>query len=50
MHSPPSTDHYVVEYDSAGHIWVAPPGAYGSAFNPAQDFDTNPDSCLAAVR
>jgi hypothetical protein len=50
MHSPPSTDHYVVEYDSAGRIWVAPPGAYGAAFNPAQDFDTNPDSCLAAVR
>jgi hypothetical protein len=50
MHSPPSTDDYVVEYDSAGHIWVAPPATYDAAYNPAQDFDTNPDSCLAAVR
>ena len=50
MHSPPSTDDYVVEYDSAGHVWVAPPGTYDTAYNRAQDFDTDPDSCLAAVR
>jgi hypothetical protein len=50
MHSPPSTDDYVVEYDSAGQIWVAPPGIYEAAYNPAQDFDADPDSCLAAVR
>jgi hypothetical protein len=50
MHSAPSTDEYVVEYDSAGHIWVAPPTSYETTNNPAQDFATDPDSCLAAVR
>ena len=43
-----STAHFVVEYDSSGHVWVAPPGAY-DAYNPGQDFDANPDVCLAAV-
>jgi hypothetical protein len=43
-----STDHFVVEYDESGHVWVAPPGAY-DAYNHGQDFDANPDVCLAAV-
>jgi hypothetical protein len=43
-----STAHFVVEYDALGHVWVAPPGAYDS-YNHGQDFDANPDVCLAAV-
>jgi hypothetical protein len=46
--SPPHNTSYVIAYDSAGHIWVAPPGAYGS-YNPGQDFDATPDICDAAV-
>ena len=48
LHNPPPTTHYVVEYDSAGHVWIAPPGAYDT-YNPGQDFDANPDVCLAAI-
>jgi len=43
-----STAHFVVEYDASGHVWVAPPGAYDT-YNHGQDFDANPDVCLAAV-
>jgi hypothetical protein len=50
MHSPPGTTSYVIEYDSSGHVWVAPPEAYGATYNPAQSFDANPDVCLAAVQ
>jgi hypothetical protein len=46
--SPPHTTSYVIEYDSAGHVWVSPPGAYG-AYNKGQDFDADPDVCDAAV-
>lgn len=49
MSTPPRTVSYVIEYDSAGHIWVAPPGSYG-VYNRGQDFDANPDICDAAVR
>jgi len=48
LRNPPPTTHYVVEYDSSGHVWVAPPGAY-DAYNRGQDFDANPDVCQAAV-
>ncbi len=30
LHNPPSTTRYIVEYDSSGHVWIAPPGAYDS--------------------
>jgi hypothetical protein len=46
--SPPGTRFYVIEYDSAGHVWIAPPGAYGP-YNKGQDFDLQPDICDAAV-
>ena len=49
LHSPPATRFYVIEYDSSGHVWVAPPGAYGATYNAGQDFDAHPDACLAAV-
>ena len=47
---PPDTKFYVIEYDSSGHVWVAPPGSYGATFNPGQSFDASTDVCLAAVR
>lgn len=46
----PATSQYVIEYDGAGHVWVAPPGAYEPSFNIGQSFAGNPDICLAAVR
>lgn len=46
--TPPETKDYVIAYDSAGHIWVTPPGTYGP-YNPGQDFSTTPDICNAAV-
>ena len=48
MAAPPKTSAYVVAYDAAGHVWVAPPGAYGP-YNKGQDIDLSPDICDAAV-
>ncbi len=50
MAKAPATTAYVIEYDSAGHLWVAPPGSYGATYNPGQSFEANADICLAAVR
>ena len=49
MKTPPATRFYVIEFDSAGHVWVAPPGSYPATYNPGQSFDANPDVCMAAV-
>ena len=49
LKSPPGTRFYVIEYDSAGHVWIAPPGGYGP-YNASQDFAVDPNVCLAAVR
>jgi hypothetical protein len=46
--SDPGTGFYVIEYDSAGHIWIAPPGAYGP-YDKGQDFSADPNICDAAV-
>jgi hypothetical protein len=48
MASAPKTTSYVIEYDSAGHIWVAPPGTY-RPYNKGEDFDASPDICDAAI-
>jgi hypothetical protein len=45
---PPGTKFYVIEYDSAGQVWIAPPGNYDQ-YNKGQDFATDPDICDAAV-
>jgi hypothetical protein len=50
LQSAPGTKYYVIEYDSAGHVWVAPPGQYSTAYNPGQDFNLHPNICLAAVQ
>jgi hypothetical protein len=49
LHTAPGTTHYVIEYDSSGHVWIAPPGSYQPTYNAGQSFDGNPDICLAAV-
>jgi hypothetical protein len=38
----------VIAFDTEGHVWVSPPGAYGP-YNAGQDIDSNPDVCDAAV-
>jgi hypothetical protein len=48
MHSAPTATHYVVEYDSAGHVWVEPPGQYDAAYNPAHSVDVA-TSCADAT-
>jgi hypothetical protein len=48
LKSPPGTKYYVIEYDSAGHVWIAPPGSYGP-YNKGQDFAADPNICDAAV-
>jgi hypothetical protein len=50
MHEPLAPTNYVIEYDSSGNVWVAPPGSYGASYNPGQGFDQHPDICLAAAR
>jgi hypothetical protein len=49
MHSPFTTTNYVIEYDSAGHVWVAPPGSYEATYNPGQSFDRNPGGVCGAA-
>ena len=44
-----STTHYVVEYDSAGHIWVEPPGQFDATYNPAHSLDVS-TSCADVAR
>ncbi len=50
LHNPFATSSYVIEYDSSGHVWVAPPGSYAVAYNPGQDFNSNPDVCRRRSR
>jgi hypothetical protein len=48
LQSAPGVRFYVIEYDAAGHVWVAPPGSFGP-YNKGQDFALQPDICDAAV-
>jgi hypothetical protein len=48
MSQTPPTTAFVIEFDSAGHVWVSPPGSYG-AYDKGQDIDASPDACDAAV-
>jgi hypothetical protein len=48
LNAPPRSTTYIVEYDSSGHVWVTPPGAYDT-YDAGQDFDANPDVCQAAI-
>jgi hypothetical protein len=48
LKSAPDAKFYVVAYDGAGHVWVAPPGSFGP-YNKGQDFALQPNICKAAV-
>jgi hypothetical protein len=48
LRSPPGTKFYVIAYDSAGHVWITPPGGFGP-YNTGQDLSLQPDICDAAV-
>jgi hypothetical protein len=48
LKSAPDAKFYVVAYDDAGHVWVAPPGSFGP-YNKGQDFALQPNICEAAV-
>lgn len=49
LHEPPTTNDYVIEYDSTGTVWVAPPNTFGPVSQTNQDVGANPDACDAAV-
>ena len=41
---PPGDNHYVILWDSSGHIWVEPPGSFVPAYDATND-GTNPSTC-----
>jgi Domain of unknown function (DUF4190) len=45
----PATSNYVVEYDSAGDVWVGPPNSFEQSYNPNQDLGVNAEACRSAV-
>jgi len=47
-HAPP-TSHYVIEYDSAGNVWVAPANTFELSYTSGQDVAVNGNACQAAV-
>jgi hypothetical protein len=49
LHLAPPTTSYVVEYDSAGNVWVEPPGQYDATYNPAHSADVS-TSCASVAR
>ena len=46
---PPGDNHYVILWDSSGHIWVEPPGTFSRTYDSANDF-TNPSTCARVAR
>jgi hypothetical protein len=45
----PSTLHYVLEYDVAGHVWVESPGQYDASYVAANDA-SNGGACARVAR
>jgi hypothetical protein len=50
LRTAPSTDAYVIKYDTAGNVWVAPPGTYQTAYDPSQGLGSDSNACHVAVR
>ncbi len=46
---PPGDNHYVILWDSSGHIWVEPPGSFDPTYVAAND-GTNPATCARVTR
>ncbi len=49
LHEAPPTDHYVVEFDASGNVWIAPAGTFDPSFEFQQGFASNPNACAEAV-
>lgn len=47
--SAPPTDHYVIEFDADGHVWIEAPGQYDAVYNSAGDVG-NAGACFASTR
>jgi type II secretory pathway pseudopilin PulG len=46
---PPGDNHYVILWDSAGHIWVEPPGTFFPTYDAVHDA-ANPSTCAQVAR
>jgi hypothetical protein len=46
---PPGDNHYVIMWDSSGHIWVEGPGTFSPTYDGAHD-GTNPTTCTRVAR
>ena len=46
---PPGDNHYVILWDSAGHIWVEPPGTFTPTYDAAND-GANASTCARVAR
>ena len=46
---PPGDNLYVVLWDSAGHVWVEPPGTFTPTYDAANDA-ANPTTCTRVAR
>ncbi|HEY5384520.1 MAG TPA: DUF4190 domain-containing protein, partial [Acidimicrobiales bacterium] len=49
LHTPPVPTDYVIEYDSSGNVWVAPPNTFEPAMQPGQSLAGNAAACELAV-
>ena len=46
---PPGDNHYVVLWDSSGHLWVEPPGTFTPTYDAAND-GSSPTTCARVAR
>lgn len=46
---PPGDNHYVILWDSSGHIWVEAPGTFSPTYDAAND-GANPSTCSKVAR
>jgi hypothetical protein len=46
---PPGDNHYVIMWDSSGHVWVEAPGSFTATYDAAND-GTNSSTCTRVAR
>ena len=49
LRAAPPTGHYVIKFDSNGHVWVEGFSGYDTTYDTAQDFARNPNACNVAL-